>query len=150
MVVLLFSATGCFTADVTKTAGRYNVDYVPGADYRTQQPVFLHRISSGLIGKRTFLWPTLSRYAGKPQTVGEYERDPDRWRDFLGVLPAGSTLRITRITRTYNPVYGDQCEVYARILEGVFAGTNVRLDFISNNSQWEPRVDPSFMILDSP
>ena len=60
-----------------------------------------------------------------------YRADPGRWPKILGILPAGTRVRLDRIERHRYPGLEDWYEAVGTLQDGPFAGRKVNLGFIS-------------------
>lgn len=129
---LLLLATGCALVRVDITGHKqYPTDYRAGQILRLKQDLTLERPG----GTLNFSEPRLRK-----RTLND--------RRVMGVVAAGSTLRVTRLVRGRYPGLESWGEVYAEILNGPYRGRRVEITSVSRQVQQQqpairmPWVDP--------
>jgi len=125
---LLLMMTGCASVRVDVTGDRlYTTDYREGQILRLKQDLTLERPG----GTLNFSEPRLRKPA--PSTVGS--------EGALGVVAAGTTLRITRLVRGRYPGLESWGEVFAEIRDGPYRGRRVEITAVSRQvQQQEPAI----------
>jgi hypothetical protein len=130
--------------DLAGPAG-LGTDYVQGAVYELLKDRFLESPSGWSGGPDNIVASPLTySYEAKPRSVEAYLADPARWPRIHGVLPAGTRVRLERITRRRYPGLEDTYEATGILESGRFSGRRVSLDWISQSVSGTrmPRVDP--------
>lgn len=123
---------GCTSSADLSRAEALQTDYVPGATYRLLQDRLLEEQGTGLGPGRLAVVRMSIAYAPKHDvTVAAYRAAPRRWPHVLGVLEAGTRIRLVSVERRRYPMLDDWYEVTATIASGAFAGRKVDISRIS-------------------
>jgi len=141
LAFLLFVVVGCDLGPrlVDETANqKLWGGYVAGGDYRLIAPVFL----CGFESYRDVVAPNALRPQGfsevsVPMTVDEYRANPGKWPGTIGVLDAGTQVRVTHI-RIYENIDYQHLSVYADIVSDGSRFNDIVIDGISRPVDSEP------------
>lgn len=71
-------------------------------------------------------------YGMAPRSMDEYRSNPGRWPRIVGILPAGTRIRLDRIEHHRYPGLEDWYEITGTIESGEFLGREVDLAFVSS------------------
>lgn len=132
-LLLLVSGCALVRVDVTDQQ-QYPTDYRAGQVFRLKQALTLEHPA----GTLSFSEPELHRHTVHAERV-------------IGVVDAGTTLRVTRVLRGRYPGLESWGEVYGEILDGPFRGRSVELTAISRQVPQQqppirmPWVDPDLL-----
>jgi len=126
LLMSLLGACMSVEEDITHNHA-YHTNYVAGRTYRTKQPAFVQ-----VLDQQRVLRAGGSGDARVPPTVESYWRTGrEAWPEIVGILEAGTKLRIDRIIRTYNGEVGNTFYVFAKVMDGPNRGLEVDLSMIS-------------------
>jgi len=139
---------GCINAKEDVTHNRaYHTDYVARNVYRTTQPMFIQ-----VLDRQKVLREVKGGDARVPPSLDSYwKQGRDGWPGIIGVLEPATTLRISRVIRTYNGEIGNTFSVVAEILDGPNRGLEVDLSMVSREYRQEnplanvPVVNPEVL-----
>jgi len=129
---LLTIAACSSTVDLSRDGG-VATDYVPGSVYVLLHDRYLEYQGwpTG-VGRPVVVASSVTYLPGTaPSSIEAYQATPSRWPHIVGVLSAGTRLRLQRIERHSYPMLEDWFEVYAVVEEGEFRGRDVDLTRIS-------------------
>ena len=126
-------------------------DFKVGGVYRIKQPMFLLQLGSGVSYQTGIDWPGGSK--GLPNSVEEYQRgDKQQWQpQILGIVPAGTMLKLERVSQYRNPDSIDvKYFVYATLLSGSHSDNLVQVhDYMCegcNRVGWQQTESPGPMV----
>jgi hypothetical protein len=120
------------TVDLSRGIGK-TTDYVPGAVYELLQDRYLENQGwPAGFGRPVVVASSVTDLPqGEPSSIADYRANPAKWPNFVGVLPAGTQLRLQGIERYRYPGLEDTFPVHAVIASGEFRGREVELSWIS-------------------
>ena len=124
---------------------QYRTDYVSGQVYALKRAVLLERSSATspecCLKNPRQIYPLMD-------SITEWQRHPSRWPRVLGVMEAGTRIRIVKIVREDYVALDTRCIVQAEVLDGRFRGRLVSLNWVSKQVEQPkpfariPWVDP--------
>ena len=145
VAALCLLITACHSTVELSRGETEATDYVPGAVYVLLQDRYLEsRVWPPGVGLPDVVANSIIYYANGPSSIDEFRADPSRWPHILGVLTAGTRLRLQRIVHHRYPGLDDWYTASAVVVDGEFGGRDVELLRISAgvpNSRML-RVDP--------
>lgn len=131
-LVLAGLLAGCTPASDLTRAEALRTDYVPGATYRLLQDRLLEEQGDALgLGRLAVVRVSIAYAPKHDVTVATYRAGPRSWPHVLGVLEAGTRLRLVSVRRHSYPGLDDWYEATAKIESGEFAGRKVDISRIS-------------------
>jgi hypothetical protein len=129
--------TGCVSSISHDT--RYPTDYVVGGIYKLKRPVFAEKDWWTVFGYRgVILHDPNSQAAGMPQSVEDYERAKDQWKNIAAVLQSGTRIEVLKVQLDNNPENGKMVWVRGRLLDTDIGHGTAQLTFISR------RISPPY------
>lgn len=144
-------ASGCVTTSETVSPGVFRTPYAVSQVYEVVQEVFLVQL------RTADGWKTRAERPGKhqdvPSTVSAYRAAVSQWPQVLGVVPSGSRVTISELRLTRNPTLGNAVYVFGKLNDGIHAGKEIDLTFISEQVTQSappalvPTPDPALLTL---
>ncbi len=147
---LLAACSGTPVLDPKDTAA---TDYRPGATYELLRDRFLeHQGWPPGVAPPEIVAQSVAYPQNGPASVAEYRAGPGRWPRIVGVLPAGTRVRLEAVVRHRYPMLEDWYQATGVVLDGEFRGRDVELMRISQGVPGSRmlRVDPAELRLVAP
>lgn len=149
VAIIACICAGCVSTDAPNSNTDFATDFKVGGVYRVKQPMFLLQLGSGVSDQTGIDWPGGSK--GLPNSVEEYQAgERQRWQpQILGTVPAGTSLKLERISQYRNPDAGGvKYFVYAVFLSGSHSGSRVTVHFGCGGyaDGWQPPESPGPMV----
>jgi hypothetical protein len=112
-------------------------DYKKMGIYKLMEDVFIRNVELPLPNKQILVAPrekTIDVYTlhfSSPNSISEYDKNKDNWKDIKGIVRAGVQLQVTKLIK-YKPAgYPDSLYIYARILDGPYVGQEIEISELS-------------------
>ena len=134
LVALTIAIAACSSTDVVPGGpGGQGTDYVQGAVYSLLNDRYLDTPQGWPTPPLVVVaWPHSYLYGVAPRSMDDYRASPGRWPKILGILPAGTRIRLERVEHRRYPGLEDWYEVTGILESGEFRGREVNLGFISS------------------
>jgi len=134
LVVMAVAACSTTIVDVSDRADAAT-EYVPGAIYVTLNDRYLDSRQgwpAGRVPPVIVASPHSYGYPDAPRTTSDYLANPGHWPKILGIVPAGTRIRLKQVEHHKYPGLDDWFEAYGVIETGEFRGREVDLSWISS------------------
>lgn len=136
ILIMLVDMKLAHNKDVT-TKEQYWGKYKYGQEFEIKTDVFIKQVDDW--SERLVLTPEgqLPQQAGlysAPNSVAEYHRNPDGWKNIVGVLNSGTQIKCKMIRKHGTTLWGSSITTFAEIMDGPHKGKIVDIDDMSELS----------------